>query len=217
MSHIDIKKYLLSENINREITLKNAQGSLEIETSTTEFEFNQIIKNSIIEKNIEKQKILEVNNLYNLTRKVISEALKCEELTIDKIKNWHFILMQGVREDAGEFSTYKRVIPNVTITLTHPNYILEELSLWVEKHKNVSFIKDIASAHIDFEMIHPFGDGNGRIGRLIMSYHLISNGYLPALVNMANKNFYYASLNYANLNNNLPLEFFILNSISTID
>ncbi len=213
LSQVKIKEYLTNKDINNSIVLENAQGSLEIETGTTELEFNQIIQNTIIEKNIEKQKILEVNNLYNLTKKVINESLDNEILTIEKIKNWHFILMQGVREDAGQFSKYQRMIPDVKISLTHPDDIEEELSLWIIKYKNIKTIKDIASAHIEFEMIHPFGDGNGRIGRLIMTYHLVSIGYIPALVDMSNKNFYYESLNYANINNNIPLEYFIILAI----
>ncbi len=213
ISQVDIKKYLLDKDVNNNIVLHNAQGSLEIETGTTEVEFNEIIKNKIMEKNIAKQKILEVNNLYNLTQKIIKETLDNECLSIEKIKNWHFILMQGVREDAGEFSQYQRVIPNVKVTLTHPDNIVEELSLWIDRYKNIKTIKDIASAHIDFEMIHPFGDGNGRIGRLIMTFHLVSIGYLPTLIDMSNKNFYYESLNYANINNNISLEYFIILSI----
>jgi Fic family protein len=213
MNTSNIKNYLLNKDISNHIISYNAQGSLEIETGTTEFEFNQIMQNTIIEKNIEKQKILEVNNLYNLTKKVIRESIKNEPLNIQKIKNWHFILMQGVREDAGEFSSYQRVIPNVKIALTHPDNIEEELDLWMKKYKNTKTIKDIASAHIDFEIIHPFGDGNGRIGRLIMTYHLVSNGYLPALIDISNKNFYYECLNYANTKNNTPLEYFIIFAI----
>ncbi len=213
MTALKIKNYLLNKDINNRITLQNAQGSLEIETGTSEHEFNQIIQNTIIEKNIEKQKVLEVNNLYNLTKKIINESFENKSLSIEKIKNWHFILMQGIREDAGEFSEYQRVIPNVKVALTHPDDIKEELSLWVEKYSKIKTIKDIASAHIDFEMIHPFGDGNGRIGRLIMTYQLVLNGYLPTLIDMSNKNFYYESLNYANSDNNMPLEYFIIYAI----
>lgn len=207
MTSSQIKKYFLNQDMYNSIVSSNAQGSLEIETGTTKYDFHQIIQNTIIEKNIEKQKVLEVNNLYNLTKKVIKEALNKENLTINKIKNWHFILMQGIRDDAGEFSKYQRVIPKLTTKLTHPDNIEEELNLWLSKYKDIKSIKDIASAHINFELIHPFGDGNGRIGRLIMTYQLILNGYLPALVNMTNKDFYYESLSS---HNNLALEYFIL-------
>ena len=202
-----------NHEIENNVISYNAQGSLEIETGTTEIEFNKITNSTIIEKNIAKQKVLEVNNLFYLTKKVIEESLNGETLSIDKIKNWHFILMHGIREDAGEFSKYKRTIPDVKITLTHPNDIEEELTFWIERYKNISGTNDLAAAHIDFEMIHPFGDGNGRIGRLIMSFQLTKLGYLPALINIENKNFYYESLIYANSNNNIPLEYFIIFAI----
>ena len=209
----DFENMMIDIDINNHIVSLNAQGSLEIETNTSEVEFNQIIQNSIIEKNISKQKILEVNNLYFLTKKIINDSLSNKTFDIDTIKNWHYILMQGIRQDAGEFSKYKRIIPSVNIALTHPKDIEEELNIWLEKYKKIRNIQDVASAHIDFELIHPFGDGNGRIGRLIMIYQLAILGYLPPLINNSNKNFYYESLDYASKSSNLPLEYFIIDSI----
>jgi Fic family protein len=213
LNHNDLKEYILNKDINKHIVTLNAQGSLEIETGTTELEFNNIINSTILEKNIEKQKVLEVNNLFYLTQKVIKEALDYEKLTIQKIKQWHFVLMNGIRDDAGEFSKYKRVIPSLKISLTHPENIEEELDIWILKYQNCQNISQIASSHIDFEMIHPFGDGNGRIGRLIMIFQLLQLGYIPPLIDMSNRYFYYDVLNFANENNNLPLEYFIIQAI----
>jgi Fic family protein len=209
----DFKNLVLDLDINNYIVSLSAQGSLEIETNTTKVEFNQIIQNSVIEKNISKQKILEVNNLYFLTKKIIKDALANKALNIDTIKNWHYILMQGIRQDAGEFSKYKRIIPNINIALTHPKNIKEELGIWLDKYKNIQNIEQVASAHIDFELIHPFGDGNGRIGRLIMIHQLTSLGYLPPLINNASKIFYYESLNFALQSSNLSIQYFIIYSV----
>ncbi len=209
----DLKQYILNQDINTNIVTFNAQGSLEIETGTNELEFNKIIQNTIIEQNIEKQKILEVTNLFYLTKKIITDSIDGIKIDISTIKNWHFILMTGIRDDAGNFSKYKRVIPNVQISLTHPENIKEELILWVKKYNKIQTIKDIAQAHYDFEMIHPFGDGNGRIGRLIMLSQLISLGLIPPIVDMQNKIFYYEALNFANKKSIKALELFIITSI----
>lgn len=206
-------KYLLDKDINNTIVSKSAQGSLEIETGTTQIEFDYILNSTILEQNIEKQKVLEVNNLYNLTKKVIKDTISASKLDINTIKNWHFILMQGIRDDAGEFSKYQRVIPNVNIVLTHPDNIEEELENWLVKYKKLNSLEDIAKAHLEFELIHPFGDGNGRIGRLIMTSHLISLGYLPAIVDMSNRVFYYEALNFCSLDECTALEYFIIHAI----
>jgi Fic family protein len=46
--------------------------------------------------------------------------------------------------------------------------IVEELESWVTAYAYIQSLSDIAQAHYHFEMIHPFSDGNGRIGRLIV-------------------------------------------------
>lgn len=55
-------------------------------------------------------------------------------------------------------------------------------------------VKKIASDHYEFETIHPFFDGNGRVGRLIIMTQLLSKGYPPALIQMADRHKYYTAL-----------------------
>jgi Fic family protein len=57
--------------------------------------------------------------------------------------------------------------------------IPEEVEYWVGKYAKVKNICNIAHAHEHFELMHPFGDGNGRIGRLILAYHFMTLGVLP--------------------------------------
>jgi Fic family protein len=53
----------------------------------------------------------------------------------------------------------------------------------------------IAHFHISFERIHPFADGNGRVGRLLMTYQAIKNNYLPPLITNDHREEYLTSLN----------------------
>jgi Fic family protein len=135
-----------------------------------------------------------------LNDKIIHDTLKgdIEEISCKDIKNWHFILMSGIRSDAGEYSTKYRIIPgSEELTLTDPRDVPEELERWTKKYQPVQTLKDIAEAHAHFELIHPFGDGNGRIGRILMSIHAIHTGYIPPLIDKNNKALYYVVLKHA--------------------
>ena len=55
-------------------------------------------------------------------------------------------------------------------------------------------VKDIVKFHFDFERIHPFQDGNGRVGRLIMFKECLANGIVPFIISDDLKMFYYRGL-----------------------
>jgi len=191
----DYSNLITSIDFIEEISKYNSFGSLEVETDITDKEFEKIIEGEYIEKDIQKRKVLETNNLYNLTKIVISDTIKNKiNLSIETIKSWHLSLFLGIREDAGKFSTKIRKIKDTNLTLTHPEDIEEELNYWIKSYKNISNIYDIAKAHEHFELIHPFGDGNGRIGRLIIAQQTIKLRLLPPYINKQNKALYYATL-----------------------
>jgi Fic family protein len=71
---------------------------------------------------------------------------------LQQIKDWHKVLMRGLIDNAGEFSTKQRVLPNVDTQLTHPDDIVEELESWVTAYAYIQNLSDIAQAHYHFEM-----------------------------------------------------------------
>jgi Fic family protein len=216
ISHDD-SRYLRNIDLIEEVSKIQAFGSYEIEVSdSNEEEFEKIIEGRYIQKDIEKRKLLEMNNLAFLTKQIIEQTIegKIEKITTDLIKKWHFGLFLGIREDAGEYSKHIRKIKNSDLTLTHPEDIEEEMEYWVKLYGNVSNIYDIAKAHEHFELIHPFGDGNGRVGRLIMAHQFVKLNLLPPLINAQNKSFYYMTLEKAQKEGDiLPLAYFLANAI----
>lgn len=58
----------------------------------------------------------------------------------------------------------------------------------------------IAKYHIEYERIHPFQDGNGRTGRLLINYELIKNNLAPAIIDINNRTKYYELLQTENVN-----------------
>ena len=206
---------LYSIDMVEETARFNAFGSLEIETDIRQQQFKSVIEGTYIQKDIEKRKVLEINNLYHLTKKVIENTLEGKTvLSVETVKSWHLALFLGIRDDAGEFSTKFRKIKDVDICLTHPEDIPEETAYWIKTHHRPTHLFDIAKAHEHFELIHPFGDGNGRIGRLITAHQCLRIGLLPPYVYKGNKALYYAALYKAQKSGNvLPLAWFFARAI----
>ena len=209
--------FLDNVDIVTEVSKKSAFGSLEVEVlDASETLFYKVVEGSYIEKDINKRTFLEMNNLAFLTRQILVDTQEKRITAINSalIKKWHFGLMTGIRDDAGRYSTKMRIIPDTKITLTRPEDIPEEVEYWVGKYAEVKSIYDIAHAHEHFELIHPFGDGNGRVGRLIMAHQFLKLGLLPPMIDGHNKALYYATLEKAQVEGNvIPLVYFLTEAV----
>jgi len=78
---------------------------------------------------------------------------------------------------------------------------MEELIKWYREQKNENVLETAAFFHYKFVIIHPFDDGNGRISRLLMNYHLLKNGYPPIIIKSQDKSNYLYALNQADAGN----------------
>jgi Fic family protein len=127
------------------------------------------------------------------------------------IKELHRALMQGIREDAGSYSKYQRAIRGVDLALTHPEDIPEEMGALIKKWKNFpkKTVKEIGIFHVQFELIHPFGDGNGRLGRLLMTLQCLEQNFPPAVIETSRKAEYYEVLEYAQRKSEGPFVAFL--------
>ena len=123
-----------------------------------------------------------------------------ELLTELIIKEFHKILKSNTsdsRKDWFKVGDYKTKPNMVGDKKTTPpskvkNEMLQLLNEYNEK-KNIMF-KDIVEFHYQFESIHPFQDGNGRVGRLIMFKECLKNNIIPFIIDETNKLFYYRGL-----------------------
>ena len=213
-SYFNQSEEVLVQSISR----VSSFGSLEIEeTQITQKKFNRVVIDKELVKDLNQREFLSIKNLAVLNDKLINDALKgeIEEISCKDIRNWHFMLMGGIRSDAGEYSSKYRIIPgSEELTLTDPRDVPEELERWTKRYQNIRTLKDIAEAHAHFELIHPFGDGNGRIGRLLMSIHAMQAGFIPPLIDKNNKALYYVVLKHAQVHGEHSyLSYFIAQSI----
>lgn len=116
-------------------------------------------------------------------------------LTEFVIKNIHSLVLMNKPEDKG---VYRRVPVRIMGAFTEPvqPYMIEpkitELLAENEKRKvTMNIIERVARFHLEFESIHPFIDGNGRTGRLLMNFELMQNGYPPINVKFTDRKRYY--------------------------
>lgn len=142
--------------------------------------------------------IIETTNHFRCIDLIIDRAE--ERLTESLIKELHLILKSGTSDSRKDWFTvgdYKR-LPNEVggNETTAPEDVHREIKALFKEYnskKRKSF-ENIIDLHQRFEAIHPFQDGNGRVGRLVMFKECLANGYVPFIITDELKMFYYRGL-----------------------
>ena len=142
--------------------------------------------------------VIETANHFRCIDMIIDHAKAA--LTEKFIKELHLILKNGTsdsRKDWFAVGDYKRLPNEVGGSLTTPpelvHYEVKTLLAEYNAKKSKTF-EDIIDLHQRFESIHPFQDGNGRVGRLIMFKECLANGFVPFIITEELKMFYYRGL-----------------------
>ena len=142
--------------------------------------------------------IIETTNHFRCIDLIIDRAE--ERLTESLIKELHSILKLGTsdsRKDWFVVGDYKR-LPNEVggNETTAPEDVHREMKALLKEYnsKKQKSFEDIIDLHQRFEAIHPFQDGNGRVGRLVMFKECLANGYVPFIITDELKMFYYRGL-----------------------
>ncbi len=133
--------------------------------------------NNVTESNREE---LEAMGLYEAMKYAIKLADDNKELKEDDVKEIHKLLYMGASVDfKGQYRTDYITIPHARNLppVRHISYYMNQLFEKYQEMQDCDLIERIAKFHLDFENIHPFGDGNGQVGRVIMNYQLLRAGY----------------------------------------
>lgn len=159
------------------------------------FETNTI---GITDKAINVDDVVETVNHFRCIDYIIDHAE--ERLTEDLIKKLHQLLKAGTsdsRKDWFAVGEYKR-LPNEVggIETIQPKDVHREMKALLKSYNaNKSHcFEDILDFHVRFEAIHPFQDGNGRVGRLLMFKECLANHHVPFIITEELKMFYYRGL-----------------------
>lgn len=152
----------------------------------------------IVDEAVRVDDIIETTNHFRCIDFIIDKANASLSETI--IKQLHYLLKSGTsdsRKDWFAVGEYKR-LPNEVggMDTTMPEEVAEEIKsllTWYNSLENVT-LEDIIEFHVRFEKIHPFQDGNGRVGRLIMFKECLKNNIVPFIIDENHKLFYYRGL-----------------------
>lgn len=198
----DQKKSKLKGNLYHYTQIKFAYNTNRIEGSKLSeedtryiYETNTLIHNKI-STNVDD--IIETANHFYLFDLMLNQAN--EILTEKLIKGYHKILKNGTsdsRLDWFNIGSYKGLANEVggkNTTLPKDVEIeIKRLLSWYNSLSNIN-LNDILEFHFRFESIHPFQDGNGRIGRIIIFKECLKNNIMPFIINDEYKAFYYRGL-----------------------
>lgn len=148
-----------------------------------------------------KQKTLrEVYDVQNTERVFLDTITTLPELTHESMQNMHANLMSNIDARMGYRTSEVHVIHARFVSTPSP-YIKTDLDIllkWIEKNKNAVHPMAYASIfHHKFEKIHPFFDGNGRTGRLLLNLILLKAGYPPVIILKRNRVAYLEALRKA--------------------
>jgi Fic family protein len=158
----------------------------------------------LLEENISpKNKPLRDSKEAEAHQKVFFEMLESKkDLALSEVLYWHKKLFQETKPDiAGKMRTHQVMISGSRFVPTSPVEVypmLTEFFKWYEKSKGKLHPVELAAlVHLKFVTIHPFADGNGRIGRLMMNFVLNRSGFPMLNVPYENRSGYYTALERA--------------------
>ena len=107
----------------------------------------------------------------------------------------HKMLISNIRDDiAGRFrnaNEWVRVGRHIAADPTKIEHLIQDMLITYRVSSTENIIKRIARFHLTFEHIHPFVDGNGRIGRVLNNYLLIRDGHVPINIKFIDRSTYY--------------------------
>lgn len=130
----------------------------------------------------------------------LNDVLKTKEsLSVRLIREFHALVLNDDFKNRGKFKQENNIILGDKFQTT-PFYQVEEklqelIDNFLKSKENI--VEKVAKFHAEFEKIHPFNDGNGRTGRLLMNLELMKNGYPITIIKNENRNDYYNALEKA--------------------
>lgn len=174
-----------------DLCVRMAHHSTAMEGNTlSQDETASIILDNFLHLRASEREFYEVRN-YRLVMPFFVESLKSKEaLNSELIKEFHALIMKDLHDEAGHFKKLENMVVGANFEPTKPYLVPTAMKDWCENLEyklqnakdSTEKLQAILESHIAFEKIHPFSDGNGRTGRLLIAYSCIENDLSPIII-----------------------------------
>jgi Fic family protein/DNA-binding XRE family transcriptional regulator len=218
-----VRKLLENHELLERITVNLTYHSNATEGSTmTENDVQAVILDNKVLKNrtaVEQREAINHQTALNFLLDELAVQGKDFEITPELIQAAHLRLMNGVISDAGTYRNHGARIRGAHVALANFIKVPELTKVWCQQinQETADPIETLAVSHAEFERIHPFSDGNGRTGRLLLFIKALALGLVPPVIKRERRAAYYKYLEiYQTRELSDPLELFIAQSIIEI-
>lgn len=224
-THLDLKELLNNEDLLKVTTLYLTYHTNTIEGSTMTIDDVATVlddENAVINNKSYREQA-EARN-HRTAFLFLLEQLRIEgkdfKWTSGLILETHKRLMNSLMDDAGNYRNYGVRVLGSSVARANYMSVPQKIDDLIEYMNTPTddVLEKLAKTHAIFELIHPFGDGNGRTGRLIMFTQAMQYGIVPPLVLKERKRAYYKYLEIADKTENYDLlTLFIAESVLSTD
>lgn len=193
------------ERLNEEFVTEYTYNSNAIEGNTlTLRETDMVLRGLTVDRKSLKEhlEVIGHKEAFDYVRQLISENAEISEKVI---KDIHYLVLADKKEDRGRYRRVPVRIMGAAHEPVQPYLIVPKMEELLEQYKNSEedIVTKLARFHIEFEGIHPFIDGNGRTGRLLVNLELMKAGYPPIDIKFTDRLKYYEAFDEYHVKHNV--------------
>ena len=193
------------ERLDEEFLTEYTYNSNAIEGNTlTLRETDMVLRGLTIDKKSLKEhlEVIGHKEAFDYVKQLVSENVEISEKVI---KDIHYLVLADKKDDRGVYRRIPVRIMGAAHEPVQPYLIIPKMEELLEEYKNSKedIVTKLARFHIEFEDIHPFIDGNGRTGRLLINLELMKAGYPPMDIKFTDRLKYYEAFDEYHTKNNI--------------
>ena len=193
------------ERLNEEFLVEYIYNSNAIEGNTlTMRETDMVLRGLTIDQKSLKEhlEVIGHKEAFDYVRQLVCENTEISEKVI---KDIHYLVLADKKEDRGIYRRIPVRIMGAAHEPVQPYLIIPKMEELLAEYKNSKedIVTKLARFHIEFEGIHPFIDGNGRTGRLLINLELMKAGYPPIDIKFTDRLKYYEAFDAYHIKHNL--------------